>query len=307
MSFYTLLLELAASPEDGTRLHASNFGEGITETATTVPEHWVLLVELFDASCERSEINAHSFCHLLLLFYIVGYELMERGVEKTYRYGQALHYFEDLIEVFALVRQDLFECFYTTLFVFGEDHLTHGFDLFCFEEHVLCTAETDTYGTKVASRCSVARRVCIGANLEACVLIGKRHQGAEVVVHFSSNGGYFAEEYFPRSSIDRDLIAFVENGLTDGKRALYHVHHHFAGTGDTAFTHTTSHYGSVRGHTPTCCEDTLRGCHTFEVFGRSLLAYDDYFLAFCVPSGSVVGKEYNLPRCSTGRCRETLC
>ncbi|EJX09493.1 hypothetical protein EVA_02398 [gut metagenome] len=39
-----------------------------------------------------------------------------------------------------LIRQNFSQCFTTTFCIFGQNHFTHSFDLFTFEEHVFSTA-----------------------------------------------------------------------------------------------------------------------------------------------------------------------
>lgn len=49
--------------------------------------------------------------------------------------------------------------------IFRQDHFTHGFDFFTFEEHMFRAAQTNTYSTEIACDRSIVRSIGIRANL----------------------------------------------------------------------------------------------------------------------------------------------
>ena len=70
----------------------------------------------------------------------MGYEFVQGGIEQTYRYAKSVHRFEDTLEVAALHRQEFVKSMTATVFVFGKNHFSHGFDACAFEEHMFGTA-----------------------------------------------------------------------------------------------------------------------------------------------------------------------
>jgi hypothetical protein len=120
-------------------------------------------------------------------------------------------------------------------FIAGDDHLAHGGDAVALEEHVLGAAEPDALGAEVAGDPRVARRIGVGAHLEAAVLVRPPHQLREALVrrrirrrqhpidhahHLARLCREVAEKHAPGPAVERDPIALGDDVLTDAHAAL---------------------------------------------------------------------------------------
>ena len=93
--------------DDGACLHLGDFGVGDTKTATAVSEHGVEFFERINFGFDFFECDAHFVGQFFLGDGLVGYELVQRGVEQADGYAKAVHGFEDAFEVAALHGQEL--------------------------------------------------------------------------------------------------------------------------------------------------------------------------------------------------------
>ena len=180
MCLYSFFLQFKSGTQNGTSLHLCDFGIRISQTATTVTQHRVVFAERFDTLLDILQAYSHCIGHLLLSFQIVRNKFMQRRIEQTYSHRTTGHCLEDSLEVGLLIWQDLGKSFAASLSIFCQNHLTHGFDLFTFEEHVFRTAKTDTYRTEITGNFGIMRSVGIGTNLQTGIFISQLHQIGKV-------------------------------------------------------------------------------------------------------------------------------
>ena len=269
-------------------------------------EHWVVLGKRSHTTLDCGDVNTHLISHNLLTSKIVGNELVERWIEQADVNRTTVHSLEDTLEVGLLIRQQLGKCLLATLNSLRKNHLAHSDNLLVLEEHVLCTCKTDTLGTKVTSHLCIVGCISVGANLQLGIFVAEVHQFLEVAAELSCLCGNFACIYLSGSTIQRDVIAFLIYNTVDLNCLSLVVNIDATGTRYAALTHTTSHNGSVRGHTSTGCQDTLGRSHTGEVLGRSLDTYHDHLVTISMPCLCIVSVEHNLTASSTRRSRQTL-
>ena len=100
-----LLLQLAGSTEDGTRLHGRDLRERIAETASTQTQHRVVLRQRVDTVLDEADAHTHVRSHDLLTAQIVRYKLVERRVEQADIHRLAVHTLQDAVEVLTLIGQ----------------------------------------------------------------------------------------------------------------------------------------------------------------------------------------------------------
>ena len=143
-------------------------------------EHWVVLSQRVYALLYFLNAYAHLLSHSLLTSLVVWYELVERWVEQTDVHVAAIHSLEDAVEVGLLIWEELGKSLLATLYRVSQNHLAHSNNLLIVEEHVLCTCQTDTLGTKLASHLSIVWSICIGANLHLSILVAEVHKLLEV-------------------------------------------------------------------------------------------------------------------------------
>ncbi len=101
-------------------------------------------------------------------------------------------------------RQQLGERRFAIVLCFGQNHLPHGGDPVLLEEHVLGPAQSDTFGTKLASSFRVFWRIGIGANQQLAVIVGPFHDLGKVTRQFGGHGGHFAGHDLAGGAVERD-------------------------------------------------------------------------------------------------------
>ena len=112
---------------------------------------------------------------------------MKRRIKETDCNRVALKSLIELLEVALLIRKDLIKSCLSLLKSIGTDHLTESGNSVCLEEHMLCTAKTDTLCAKLSCLLSVCRCVGICTNLELSVLVSPLHNSAELACDLSVN------------------------------------------------------------------------------------------------------------------------
>ena len=230
---------------------------------------------------------------------------MQRRIKQTNGYRATSHCFKDTFEVFLLIWKNLSQCFPTSFCIFRQDHFTHCFDLFAFEEHVFCTAKADTYCTEVTCNFRIMRSVRIGTYLQTSIFISQCHQFGKVAGKLCSFRFYLTIIYYTCTSVQRDIVTFFQQHTINLYRTVFIINVQCTCTRYAAFTHTTSHNSRVRSHTATSRKNTFGNCHTGQVFWRSFDTHHHHTFTGSMPFGSVISKEYDLTGCSTRRSRKT--
>src|SRR5690606_11782580 len=131
-----------------TRLHLGDFWIADAQTATTVTQHRVLLVQSLYALGDDLWRNVQLVSQRATGSVVMWQELVEWWVQQTDSYRAAFHGLEQAVEVFTLEWQKLIQGSNTLIAVTSQDHLTHEVDTVAFEEHVLRTAKTNPFGTE---------------------------------------------------------------------------------------------------------------------------------------------------------------
>src|SRR5581483_4712086 len=142
-------------------------------------------------------------------------ELVKRRIERSDHDRKSVHGFKKPGEVFPLHGQKLFECVLSRFFVPRKDHRLHMRDAIFGEEHMLRTAEPNPLGAKQTSLVCIAWNISIRSNTEvAAKLIGPFHEYGEVVRFWIGLICLaLAKIYLAQSAIERNPVAFLENGL----------------------------------------------------------------------------------------------
>ena len=109
------------------------------------------------------------------------------------------------LEISLLIRKDLSECFLSLFYCIRTDHLTESSDSVFLEEHMLCTAKSDTFGTELTSLLSICRSICICSYFELSVFISPCHNTSELAGDCSINCWDKTCIDVTCSTIDRDL------------------------------------------------------------------------------------------------------
>ena len=252
---------VSGSFKDSAGLHLGDLGVGDAKTATAVTQHWVELMQRFDAMSDLLDSDSKFFSQILLLSFRVREELMKRWVKETNGRRQTFESFKDACEVFTLVWQKLAKSSTTVRFCGRENHLTHGINAVTFKEHVFCAGKADTLSTESDSVLSLLRIIGIGADLHARSLGTPCHELVEAFEFLSGLSGLVtmdhARDDFGRScfqltsinntagAVDREEVTFVEGLTRDRNSLLVIIDLQCRGTANANFTHLTSHQGCM--------------------------------------------------------------
>ena len=280
-------------------LHLGNLRIGNCQTASTVTHHRVELMERIDDRLDLLNSLALCVSQFLDVLFLSGNELMKRRIQETDRNRVSFQSFIQLLEVALLFRKDLLQSCFSLFYCLRADHLTECVDSVAFEEHMLCTAQTDTFCAQLTCFLSVSRCICVCTNLHGSVFVSPCHDSSE----FSGDGSVYSGDDsvvdVTCCTVDGDRISFVEFFACKGEFLVCFIHSDVAASGYTAGSHTTCNYCCVRGHTAANSQDTLSGFHTGDIFRRCLKTYKNDFLASCRPFYCVVSREYDLTACSS--------
>ena len=178
-------------------------------------QHWVGLTQRVDTFLDFLNRDTHLFSHRLLTCQIVRNELMQRRIEQTNVYRMTVHSLQDAIEVLLLIRKKLGERLLATFLRTRKNHLTHGLDLLILKEHMLSTAQTDTYCTKVTCHLCIMRRISIGTNYQLGIFIAKVHQLSKVACHLCRLGLHLPVINLTCRTIQRNEITLVKQHSVD--------------------------------------------------------------------------------------------
>ena len=116
LHFDLLLRHVSGGFEDGAGLHSGDFRVGDAETAATVAEHGVKLMQSGDAGLHFFNGDAHFLRKVGLSGFFMRNEFVKGRVEKADGRRQAFEGFKDAGEVFTLIRKQLREGFFQKYF-----------------------------------------------------------------------------------------------------------------------------------------------------------------------------------------------
>ena len=191
---------------------------------------------------------------------------MQRRIQETDGNWVTFQCFIQFFEVALLFRKDLSQCSFSFFYSFRADHFTECINSVAFEEHMLCTAKTDTFCTQLTCFFSICRCVCVCTNFHSSEFISPSHDSSEFASDCCRYGRDDAVIDITCGTIQGNAITFVIFFSCQCKFLVCFVHSDVAASGYTACTHTTSYYSSMRCHTTTNCQDTLCRFHTCDVF-----------------------------------------
>src|SRR5699024_5736948 len=138
------------------------------------------LVQAVDDRFDLINCLALSVSQLLDVLFLCRNELVKRRIKETDRNRVALESLIQSLEVSLLIRKDFRKSYFSFFLCLSTDHLTESVDSALTEEHMLCTAESDTLSAKLNSFRSVSRCICICTNLHCSVLVSPVHDASEL-------------------------------------------------------------------------------------------------------------------------------
>ena len=158
--------------KDGAGLHVVNLRHADTQTHTAHPQHRVIF---FKRGHARHDIGQMQIQHLGQITHarlIRGQEFMQGRVKQPDTHRQALHDIEQFHEIAALHGQQTFQHFAAIIRIIGKDHLAHDAEAITVKEHMLCAAQPNPLGVKVARGLGICGGVRIGTDANITKFLG---------------------------------------------------------------------------------------------------------------------------------------
>ena len=182
-----LFLNFDCSADNCLCLHLSDFRISYSKTTSTMSHHWV---ELMQGSDDCFDIlNGFTLCisQFLNISFLCRNELMKRWIQETDGNRISFQSFIQCFEVSLLIWKNLIKSSLTLFYCIGADHLTESSNSVFLEEHMLCTAKSDTLSAKLTSFLSICRCICICTNFHCTELVSPFHNTAELTCDCSIN------------------------------------------------------------------------------------------------------------------------
>ena len=107
---------------------------------------------------------------------------MERWIQESDDYRKTVHCLEDTFEVASLHWKKFCKCSFPCPCVVCKNHLSHGDDSVAAEEHVLSSAETDTFCTKHDCISCILWSICVGPDAHGLDLVNVVHELLVVLI-----------------------------------------------------------------------------------------------------------------------------
>ena len=160
-------------------LHLSNLWICYCKTASTVSHHWVELMKAVDDCLDLLYSLALSVSQFLDVLFLCRNELMKRWIKETDSNRVTFQCFIQFFEVSLLFWKNLSKCCFSFFFCLRADHFTECIDSVSFEEHMLCTAKSDTFCTKFACFYSIVWCISVCTNFHCSVFVSPSHDSSE--------------------------------------------------------------------------------------------------------------------------------
>ncbi len=232
---------------------------------------------------------------------------MQRRIQETDGNRVAFQSLVQLLEVSLLFRKDLLQCCFSLFYGLRTDHLTERINSVAFEEHMLCTAQSDTFSSQLTGFLRVCRCIRIGTYLHGSVLVSPCHDPSEL----SRDGRVYSRDDaivdISGRTVDGDRVSFMVLFSCQCELLVLLVHRDIAAAGYTASAHPARYNCRMACHTAANGQDSLCSLHTFDILRRSLQADQNDLFSSCSPLLCVVSGEYDLTAGSSRWSAQSLC
>ena len=254
-----------------------------SHSAASEAAHGVKLVERGNDLGKSLSGDSALFSDLSDFSLTGGEELMERRVKVSNDNWSSINFVKDFLEVFLLKWLKLGKSDISSILILGNNHLSKMLDSLLFEEHVLGSAKSDTLGAIFKGDLDLFRLFGVSFDHHGLVLLGPAKNGHEIVGHFSFLDLDLSGENFTSTTIDGQVVTFVESSVTDSDSLGLVVDDQVTASSDTALTHTSGNDSGVGGHSTSSGKNTLGSVHTNEIFGSGLDSGQDHSLTSFSP------------------------
>ena len=266
LNFNALLLRhLNGRFHDGTGLHLGDFRIRDGQTAASVPEHRVELVQVGDREPQLFHRNDHFLGKFFDILFLCGQEFVQRRIQQTDGNRQLAHRLIYALEVFLLHGQQLIQRTHALIDCFGNDHFAHSRNSVLIKEHMLRAAKTDAFRAKTDGLLGVVGCVRVGSHLKRSHFISPFHDGAEIAGQLGFERCNLFAVNNARGTVERNVIAFLVDLAAHCHRLGAFGNHDFAAARYAAGAHASGHHSRVRGHAASGRQYALGCVHTFDI------------------------------------------
>ena len=259
-------LDLNRSPDNRPGLHFGNFRIGYRKTAAAMSHHGVEFMQgrndIFDCF---NTLTLH-FSEQTDFIITGGHKLMERRIQETNADRISLKRFVQFFKVTLLIRKDFIQSSFTFFNSIGADHFTECRNAFRLKEHMLCTAQPDTFGSQFPGLSGVFRSVGICSDTQLAIFISPCHNSAEFTGNLGINSGNQAVINPSSGAVNGNKISFFERLAGKNKLFVFFIHGNITASGNTAFTHAAGNNSRMACHAAAHSQNTLRALHACDVF-----------------------------------------
>ena len=304
---FMLFLDVDRRFDDGSRLHARDFGIGDGKAAAAVTHHRVELVQVGNDLLDLRDRLVLRLCERRDVLFGRGNELVQRRIEETDGYGVTAERLVQFFEVALLHRLDLRQSSLSLFHGIRADHFAERRDTVGLEEHMLGAAKADALRAEGSRLLRVCGGIRVGADSHCLIFVGKLHDPSEVAGRSIRRHGRdaFAVDVAGGAVEGNDVALFIYFAV-HGELLVLFVHLDVAAAGNTAGAHAARNDSRVRGHTAAHGQNALRIVHTFDVFGGSFQTDEDDLFALLALFDGVFRGEHDLAAGSAGGCGQSL-
>ena len=145
------------------------------QTASTMSHHRVEFMQRINDCFDLFNSFALSVSQFLNIFFFCRNEFMKRRIQETDCNRASLKSLVKTLEVSLLIWKNLVKSNFSLFLCIRTDHLTESSHSLRIEEHMLCTAKSDTFCTELTSLLSISRGISVCTNLKCSELISPSH------------------------------------------------------------------------------------------------------------------------------------
>ena len=287
-------------------LHTGNFRISHRKTAASVSHHGIEFMQAVTGSLYFRDCKVHISCQIFKVFFLCGNEFMKRRIQETDGNRVVLHHLIDALEITLLERNQLIQSLFSRFTGSGKDHFADLRDTIGIKEHMLRTAEPDSFRTQLKGIGSVLRRVRIGTYLQHAERIRPIHNTAEIAADGCIFRCNIPVIYLSGGTIKGNVIPFVIGPAAQAEYLGCFIHNNITAAGNTCGSHTSGYYGRMGSHSPAYGKDTFCGMHSFDILRRGLQTYQNDSFTFFMRFFGIFSSKIYFACGSAGRSRKGL-
>ena len=287
-------------------LHPCDFRICNSQAASAVSHHRIEFMQGRNQVLNCFDTLFLRFCECGNIFFGSRNEFMKRGIKEPDTNRISFKSFIQFFKIALLIRQNLVQRVFTLFSSIGTDHLTESSNTFGFKEHMLRSAQADSFSSEFTRFARISGSIGIGADLQPAVFIRPGHNPAEFSGNCCVHGGNQAVVNISCCSVNGNAVPFLVSFSCQGKLLVFFIHNDVTASGNAAFTHSARYDRCMTCHAAAHRKNSLCALHTGNIFRRSFKAYQNNFFTAVRPCFCVFCSKYHFTASSAWRSAESL-